>query len=69
MPINRKELNPEDMLKLWRLYKSGESLVGIANRFNISTAQATRLAQEAATTIGAGEALAKLSGEPDAATT
>ncbi len=68
MPTEKKELDPEDMQRLWGLYKSGESMTSIANTFHVSIQQADRLCRLAATTIGADEALARLNGDTDAPT-
>ncbi len=68
MNHEKKELSPEDMQRLWDLYKSGESMTSIANTFQASIKQADRLCREAATTIGADEAMARLNGDTDATT-
>jgi hypothetical protein len=60
MPAEKKELSPEDMQRLLTMYLTGEPLTAIANVFHLSIGQATRLCREAATTIGAAEAIARL---------
>jgi len=65
----KTELSPEEMQRLWELYKSGEPMTSITNRFRLKMATVERLCRLAATTIGAEEAMARLTkGDTDATT-
>ena len=68
MTGKKTELSPEEMQRLWELYKSGEPMTSICNRFRLQMTTTERLCRLAATTIGAEEALARLNGDSDATT-